>query len=119
MLPPERDAAYLWDMLEAAHNVRDFVAAKTFDDYNDDSVLRSAVERQIEILGEAANRVSSDFQTKHSEIPWRRIIGQRNVLAHEYRDIAAKLLWAVATEHTVELIDMLEPLIPELPEGPE
>jgi len=119
MLPPERDAAYLWDMLEAARCVRDFVAGKTFDDYNSDALMRSAVERQVEILGVAANRVSPDFQAAHLDIPWRQIIGQRNVLAHEYRDIAAKLMWAVATERVADLVDMLEPLIPELPESAE
>ena len=115
MLPSERNAAYLWDMLEAARCVRDFVAGKTFNDYSGDVLMRSAVERQVEILGEAANRVSPDFQAEHPDVPWRQIIGQRNVLAHEYRDVAAKLMWAVATERIAELIMLLEPLIPELP----
>ena len=113
MQPNERDAAYLWDMLEAAQSVFRFVSGKTFEDYAADVMLQSAVERQVEILGEAANRVSTDFQSAHPDIPWRQIIGQRNVLAHEYRDIAAKLLWAVATEHITELIQKLEPLVPK------
>ena len=48
MLPSERDAAYLWDMLEAAQNVANMVAGKTFVDYENDLVLRSAIERQVE-----------------------------------------------------------------------
>lgn len=116
MQPNERDAAYLWDMLEAARNVASMVDGKTFADYENDLVLRSAVERQVEILGEAANHVSVEFQTAHSQIPWRQIIGQRNILAHEYKDIAAKLIWTVATERIPDLVKALEPLVPEAPE---
>ena len=50
-------------------------------------MIRYAVERWFLILGEAANHVSTQFQEKHSEIHWRQIIGQRNVLALEYGDI--------------------------------
>lgn len=116
MRPSERDAAYLWDMLEAARNITDFIADKTFDEYQSDLLLRSAVERQVEIIGEAANHVSVEFQNGHPQIPWRRIIGQRNVLAHEYKDIAVKLIWTLATQHIRALTEMLEPLIPEIPQ---
>ena len=115
MRPNERDAAYLWDMLEAARNVANMVAGKTFVDYENDLVLRSAVERQVEILGEAANHVSIEFQNAHSQIPWRQIIGQRNILAHEYKDIAAKLIWTVGTERIPDLVKALEPLVPKAP----
>ena len=77
MQPEERDAAYLWDMLDAAMAVRDFVSARTYYDYQNDRMLRGAVERHIEIIGEAANHVSVDFKKVHPEIPWRSIIGQR------------------------------------------
>lgn len=111
MQPEERDAAYLWDMLDSAKNIKKFTNNKTFKQFQNDLVLRSAVERQIEILGEAANRVSSDFRDAHSNIPWRKIIGQRNVLAHEYKDIADNLIWTVVKEHIPELIKALTPLI--------
>ncbi|HAR49897.1 MAG TPA: hypothetical protein DCR81_07355 [Smithella sp.] len=74
MQPEERDAAYLWDMLDAAIAVREFVSARTYYDYQNDRMLRGAVERHIEIIGEAANHVSVDFKKVHPEIPWRSII---------------------------------------------
>ena len=58
-------------------------------------MLRGAVERHLEIIGEAANRVSPDFQANHPEIPWRRIIAQRHVIAHEYGEIKHELIWKV------------------------
>lgn len=109
------DRAYLWDMLTAAKAVVAFVHAKTLDDYLADLLLRSAVERQVEVIGEAARRVSGDFQDAHPEIPWRPIMAQRHVLAHDYGEIKHDRIWRVATEHVPELIVLLEPLVPDTP----
>jgi uncharacterized protein with HEPN domain len=59
--------------------------------------------------------VSEAFQRAHPEIPWRKIIAQRNVLAHDYGEIQDDVLWQVATVSVPELIAALEPLIPPLP----
>ncbi len=75
-----------------------------------------AVERAVEIIGEAARRLSDDFKENHPEVPWRSIIGQRNVLAHEYGEIKQERLWKIVTQHIPALIARLEPLIPDLPE---
>lgn len=77
-------------------------------------MLRGAVERHLEIIGEAANRISIEFQPKHPEILWRRIIAQRHVIAHEYGEIKHELIWKVATVHVHELIAKLEPLFDSL-----
>ena len=76
-------------------------------------MLRNAIERNMEIIGEAANRVSDGFQKSHSEIPWKSIIGQRNILIHEYGEIKDERIWAVVTNHIPELIQFLEPLLPK------
>lgn len=60
-----------------------------------------------------SERDAADFQSSHPDIPWHKIIGQRNILAHEYKDIADKLVWAVAEEHIPALINQLTPLVPE------
>ena len=115
MLPEKADAAYLWDMLDAARAIKEFVAGKTLHDYQKSRMLRGAVERHVEIIGEAANRVSTGFQSSHPEIPWRKVINQRNVLAHEYGEIKHELLWRVASERIPELILALEVLLPAVP----
>ena len=74
-----------------------------------------AVERAVKIIGEAAQQVSDDFRRAHPEIPWRPIIAQRHVLAHEYGEILQERIWRVATLHVPALIAQLEPLIPPLP----
>ncbi|MCU0661512.1 MAG: DUF86 domain-containing protein [Myxococcota bacterium] len=112
MRPEERDPALLWDMLDAALAIADFVAHKTLDDYRGDRMLRGAVERHLEIIGEAANRVSDIFREAHPAIPWRAIIGQRNVIVHGYAEIEHDLVWRVAAEKIPELIDEISVLIP-------
>ena len=111
------DAASLWDMLDAARAVAGFVASRRFHDYVQDRMLRGAVERHLEIIGEAAGRVSSGFREDHSEVPWRGVIGLRNVLAHEYGEIKHEKIWFVATEQLPALIEALEPLVPPGPDA--
>lgn len=111
----KRDPAYLWDMLDAAKAIMAFVSNRTFYDFQQDRMLRNAIERNLEIIGEAANRVSESFQKAHSEIPWKNIIGQRNILIHEYGEIKNERVWAVATKRVAELAAILEPLLPPNP----
>ena len=66
-------------------------------------------------FGEAARRVSESFKDAHPEIPWRRMIAQRNVLAHEYDDIDDRLMWRVVTESIPKLARTLKGLLPALP----
>lgn len=104
-------------MLHAAREVQEFVAGQTWENYLSDKKLRRAVERSVEIIGEACRRVSREFRDAHPDIPWVKIAGQRHRLAHEYDKIEDSTIWRVATVHVPELIRLLTPLIP--PTGPE
>ena len=98
-------------MREYARMVRQLVGAADLDAYLADDKTRLAVERSLEIIGEAARRISPEFQTAHPEIPWPRIIAQRNVLSHEYDEIDQHLLWQTITQHVPELLTKLESLV--------
>ena len=113
------DAGYLWDMLDAAKAVVEFTAGKTLEDYLKDRLLRHAVERVVEIIGEAARKVSDELRGQHPEIPWTKIIAQRHVVVHEYDDLQDSLTWVVATTHATDLIRLLEPLVPTPTPSPE
>jgi len=120
MRPEERDPAYLWDMLDRARLVREFLVDIKFEEYIRDRMLQLAVERAVEIIGEAARRVSDSYKKMHPEIPWAGIIAQRNVLAHEYDNVKHERLWLVATRRIPELIALLERLdLPACPPDPE
>jgi uncharacterized protein with HEPN domain len=69
MLPEHRDAALLWDMREACRAVAEFTAGVKYSKFERDKMLRSAVERQFLIPGEAARQVSRTFQKGHPEVP--------------------------------------------------
>ena len=109
----ERDKAYLWDMLDAALAIADFVRGKTYAEYLSNRMMRGAVERHVEIIGEAARRVSEATRQAHSEIPWRAIVGQRNVLVHEYDQVLDEAIWGIATRRVPELIAMLRTILPD------
>jgi len=111
MQPEQRDAAYLWDMLDAAKTVEQLSSGMDFNQYSNDRRTQLAIERALEIIGEAAGRVSATFRDTHSEIPWRQIIGQRNVLIHEYGEIKQERIWKVVKENIPQLIEQLEQLI--------
>ena len=112
MRPENADLGWLWDMLMAARYVTEFIQERTLEDYQTNALLRSAVERQIEIMGEAAGRVSAEFQNTHPEIEWRKIIGQRHILAHGYGKVDHELVWLVATVHVPVLVSQLASLVP-------
>jgi uncharacterized protein with HEPN domain len=115
MKQQDRDAANLWDIQKAAKLIRQFQQDKTYNDFNSDLMLRSAIERQLEIIGEAARRVSAEFREKHPEIPWRSIIALRNILIHEYGEVRLDRIWLIVTTHVLVLIDQIQPLIPSEP----
>lgn len=112
MPPDDRDAAYLWDMLDAAHAIQQFATGVSLDEYLVDRKLQLAVERAIEIIGEAARLLSPEFKAGHPHIPWLQIIAQRNVVAHDYGEIKQDRIWRVATTRIPELIAQLQPLLP-------
>ena len=112
MQPNETDAGYLWDMIEAARAIQRFVASLRPEQYLGDEITQAAVERKIEILGEAARKVSEPFRQAHPEIPWARIAAQRHVLAHDYGRIEHHRIWEVATVHLPALLAQLQRLLP-------
>lgn len=109
----DRDPGLIWDMLEAARQVVAMTAAFDEAAYLQDRIVKLAVERSIEIIGEAARRVSPALRARHPEIPWSGIIAQRNVLAHDYGQIDHRRLWHIATVEAPKLIAMLVPLLPD------
>lgn len=115
-MPPDRgDRAALWDMLHYVSQVVETTTRRTFEQYMADADFRLATERRIEIVGEAARRVSAQLKKQHPEIPWRSIMAQRHILAHEYGEVIHEKIWRVATFHLPALILQLEPLVPQPP----
>jgi len=110
------DIASMRDMLSAAREVVLFTRGRSWSDYQQDLQLRRSVERSIEIVGEAARRVSAATQLKHAQIPWAKIIPSRHRLAHEYDAIDDGIVWSIATKYVPLLVPQLEAVLPPDPE---
>ncbi len=100
MTPRER-RAYLWDIVRAARLIEEFTAEKTFSAYEDDVLLRSAVERQFEVIGEEYPELDGEITNS------RQIIAFRNLLIHAY----ASVVWSIVEEDLKTLIGEAESLL--------
>lgn len=103
--------ACLWDMRDSAREVARLVHRVPYSRIAKESMRRLALERSLELVGQAARKVSRKYQDAHPEIDWRGIIGQRNVLAHDYGVINHKQLYDTAREKIPGLILTLDRLI--------
>ncbi len=111
---PRDPRAYLWHARRAAALVVEFVADRSWADYEADPLLRSAVERQFEIVGEALGqlgRAAPDLAAQVPDLP--RIVAFRNLLIHGYAAIDDRLVWEVATERVAPLVTVLNDLLGE------
>ena len=110
MRPGDGDAANLHDMLEVAQEARELVADIQVKPFLLDRVR--VLERMLELIGEAARRVAPERRHTDPEIQWRRLIGQRNILAREYGRINPRVLYQTAREDMTSLIAALERILP-------
>lgn len=115
MQSSNRDLASVWDMVQAIRYIQTFTRNLSFEEYLADVRTISAVERQFEILGEAARRVSEEFRQMHLAIDWQRIVGLRNIVINRYDEVDRDILWAIAGSELAPLLGQLEPLLPPLP----
>ncbi|MFN8047595.1 MAG: HepT-like ribonuclease domain-containing protein [Ancrocorticia sp.] len=107
-------AAYLWDATTAATKARSIAEDLTRSEYLDDWIRQSAVERQLEIIGEALNRVrKSDSETARRIPHINAIIATRNVIVHRYDDVDHIRVWAMLEDDIPLLIPILEALLAE------
>jgi len=103
MREPLRDKERLNHILAAAERVIRYTLDKTFDDLKADDMMYYAVVKNIEIIGEAANLLSSEFIAAHPATPWKQVRGMRNYIVHEYFQIDDVVVWGVASEDIPEL----------------
>lgn len=100
----EEDTIRLNHIRDAAREALEHAAGRRREDLDTDRQLLHALVRCIEIIGEAANNVSSDLQEEHPEIPWAQIVGMRNRLVHGYFDINCAIVWKTVQEEMAPLI---------------
>ena len=83
------------DIIEAAAKIASYTAGMTREDFISSGMAADAVVRNLEIIGEAANRLPAEFTDKHSGIEWRKIIGLRHRIVHDYFGVDLDIIWSI------------------------
>jgi uncharacterized protein with HEPN domain len=102
------DPLRLRHMVEAAEAALAFTAGKTKDDFDSGQMLAFSVIRAMEVLGEAASKVSPETRKTLADVPWADIVGMRNWLIHAYHDVNLDIVWRTVTEELPSLITVLK-----------
>jgi uncharacterized protein with HEPN domain len=97
-------------MIEAAQTACGFVSGRTRSDLDSDRMLVFALVRAIEIVGEAASKVSTETREAAGDVPWTSIVSMRNRLIHAYFDVDHEVVWKTATEELPQLLPRLRAL---------
>jgi uncharacterized protein with HEPN domain len=104
----ENDLSYLIDIVDCIIDVNEFTDSIEYYQFENDKMRKLAVERQLEVIGQAANKISIETQNNLKNIPWKNIIGLRNKLAHDYGEILAERIWKISKNSLQELLKELE-----------
>jgi uncharacterized protein with HEPN domain len=104
----ESDVIRLRHMLDAAREALSFIAGRSSEDLSRDRMLVLALVKEIEIIGEAASRISDESRKALPRIPWPKIIAMRNRLIHAYADVDLSIVWDTLTGALPELLRELE-----------
>lgn len=109
----KNNSLYIGHILDAIEKIDGYLKDKDFEVFVKTDLLIDAVARELMIIGEAASRLSDEFRQEHQGIPFRDIIGMRNIIIHEYTGVDAVFLWKTYEEDLPELKKILLPFFPE------
>ena len=98
-----REKLYLADIVQAAEEIRQFLAGVSRESFVSNDMLRSAVLNKLTIIGEAAARLGKDFKAAHPDVPWDDIVAFRNFVVHAYFAVNWSLVWIAASQNAPEL----------------
>ncbi|MGD9685628.1 MAG: DUF86 domain-containing protein [Desulfobacter sp.] len=105
------DLQFIQDILESTDAALSFVDGYDFARFAEDRKTKSAVIRELEIIGEASSRISSEKKHKYPDIPWRLLKDFRNVLSHEYFGVNEEIVWDIVTNKLPPLKTQIEEIL--------
>jgi uncharacterized protein with HEPN domain len=109
---PKDDRVYAGHMLDKAQQALSLARGKTRLDYDNDTALRLAPTHLIQVIREAARRVSPVFRERYPQIPWEAIAGMRNKIVHDYMDVDEGIVWDSVVHELPPLVTELKQIFP-------
>jgi uncharacterized protein with HEPN domain len=113
-----QDLDRLQDILDAVEKIQRY-SLKGRELFDSDELVQTWMIHHIQIIGEAARRVSDELKARHADIPWSQIIGMRNILVHDYFGVDLEEVWSTTMRDIPDLKRKIEPLLQELNKTPE
>lgn len=108
---PKDELIYLGHMLDMSQKAVDALKNKTRSQYDQDEILKLALTHLVQTIGEAASHVSESIQTQYSNIPWKKIVGMRHKVVHDYMYVDYDVVWDVVSTDLPTLIVELRKIL--------
>ena len=102
---------FIDDILESMNKIERYITALSFNEFKEKEMVVDAVLRNIEVIGEAARNLPDSFRNKSENIPWRQMIGMRNIVIHEYFGVDLSIIWEIIIKDIPKAKKMIEKLI--------
>jgi len=108
----EKDhSIYIFDIVESIELIESYVGIQSREEFLNDSAVRDAVVRRVEIIGEAAKRIPDSIRNKYQDVAWKQIAGTRDRLAHDYGDVDFSGVWDIVKKDLPTLKDQMREII--------
>jgi len=108
------DKVRLQHILDAIDEIESYVVSADFDKFKENSMMRYACIKQMEIIGEARNHISEEVKSKFSSIEWRQIAGMRNFFVHEYFGVDTTIIWEIIQKELPDLKEKISEVLQKI-----
>jgi len=102
---------FLKHILESIRSIESFSKGLSKGKFENDRLKRSAILRELEIIGEAAKNIPPSFKNKHPEVPWKEIIGTRDIIIHHYFGVDLDIVWNIINKNLPDLKKKIENIL--------
>jgi uncharacterized protein with HEPN domain len=109
--PDRKYSLYLEDMLLSMKRIEEYIQDLDFEQFKRNYIKVDAVVRNFQVIGEAANNIPKNIQEKYPQIPWQKMYGLRNLIAHEYFGIDYEILWEIARNQLSKNLEDMEIIV--------